>query len=66
MVTGAFSSGAVIAEHADRQTTKGQKLQSTATMQDFGHYLAKDGEAHEGLSGPLHGSALCSQRVGTQ
>lgn len=49
MVTGALSSGAVIAEHADRQMTKGQKLQSTVTMEDFGHYLAKDGEAHEGL-----------------
>lgn len=58
MVTGAFSSGADIAEHADRQMTKGQKLQSTATMQDFGHYLVKDHQGpHEGLGGPLHGSA---------
>ena len=45
---------------------KDRKLQSTAAMQDFGHYLVKDAEAREGLSGPLHGSAHCSQGVGTQ
>lgn len=45
---------------------KGQELQASATDQDVGYYLAKDDETPEGLRGPLHGSAHCSQGVGTQ
>lgn len=61
-----FLRRAVSSERADRQMAKGQELQASATDQDVGYYLAKDDETPEGLRGPLHGSAHCSQGVGTQ